>query len=306
MIWCYCQGSSDPPVRIDSWSWSGSVPDFEIFPWSWFDPVRDFRSETNRFWFVDPWLLYWLKINYYPLLSLAKPFVTPLNATVNDTLIMIWCYCQGSSNPPVRIGSWSWSGSVHGFWDFPWSWFGPVRDFRSETNRFWSVDPWLLYWLKINYYPLLCKNFSFNWACSLFLMSCSLLLNEPKFWFSASFKPLWFAWPGTSDNLDGSHTIVLDRWFEMPWFLMGSSNKSTMDNYSIFLIIGCTTQLIQDSITWFHCKQSKYNHRLKSLFKRYLVILGRVQMSMTLRYKFSFVILSTIADNEKWICFTLP
>ena len=31
------------------------------------------------------------------------------------------------------------------------------------------------------FYPFLCKNFSFNCTCSLFLMSCNLLLNEPKF-----------------------------------------------------------------------------------------------------------------------------
>ena len=79
------------------------------------------------------------------------------------------------------------------------------------------------------FYPFLCKNFSFNWTFSLFLMSCNLLLNDPKFWFSASFKPLCFEWPGTSDNLAGSQTIVRDRWFEIPWFYVGFSNF-----YSLF------------------------------------------------------------------------
>ena len=139
----------------------------------------------------------------------------------------------------------------------------------------------LLIWFKI-FYPFLCKNFSFNWTCSLFRMSCNLLLNEPKFWFSASFKPLWFEWLGTSDNLAGSHTIVRDRWFEIPWFYFGFSNFTTSYRlydivYIIWLcqltwLIGFEIRLIENCITMFHCEQNNHKKRLKLIRKQNFVL----------------------------------
>ena len=117
-------------------------------------------------------------------------------------------------------------------------------------------------------YPLLCKNFSFNWFFSFFSMAWwSLLLNEPKLLFNANCKPPWSLWPGISFSFAGSQTITRERWFATSCFLKIRNLRSDLMTGSRVKQIYKTILFSQLALSnvFLHCRTCRWTNIMSIL-----------------------------------------